>query len=135
MNLKQILTPLGLGLTLWGMVTIPAKANPVIIINQPSSGYPYHHYHYNYNQTPSTNYIYGSPISTPIPVNPYTGQSTMNQHNNNYYRHQVHYPYGYDNNRVIYYNNYPSSGIYYTPNNGSSFYYNSSGGFYMDLRN
>ncbi len=124
-NLKQIVTPLGIGLTLWGIFSLPVKAQRIIIINEPSSGYPYSYYpRYPYpyqTQTPSANFIYGSPIPTPIPVNPYTGQSTINNNQN-----RVIYPYGNRNNRVIYYNNY-------YPNNGSSFYYNTTGEMYFNI--
>lgn len=128
-NLKQILTPLGIGLILGGILSLPVKAQRIIIINQPSSGYsysPYPRYPYPYyqNQTPRANFIYGSPISTPIPVNPYTGQSAVN----NYY-----YPYSYGNNRVIYNHNYPNNDGYYYPNNGSSFYYNTTGEMYFNI--
>jgi hypothetical protein len=138
-NLKKIVTPLGLGLTLWGVLSLPAKADRVIIINQPSSSYPhypryprYPRYPYYQNPNPSGNFIYGSPISTPIPVNPYTGHSTINQ--NNYpNQNRINYPYNNRNNRVIYYNNSPYNQGYYTPNTGSSFYYNSSGGMYLNI--
>lgn len=126
LNLKQILTSLGLGLTLWGLVSFPAKADRIIIINQPSfnypySPYPYAPYPYYQNQNPSANFIYGSPIPTPIPVNPYTGHSTINNNNNPY------------QNRIIHNNNYPYNRGYYYHNNGSSFYYNTSGEIYFNI--
>ena len=136
-NLKKILTPLTLGLTLWGILSSPAKADRVIIINQPSTNYPYYNnYPYRSRPNTNTNFIYGSPIPTSAPVNPYTGISNTHQNHNNYHNYQNYnnYPYGYSNNRVIYHNNYPTSRRYYTPSNGSSFYYNSSSGqFYINI--
>lgn len=51
-----------------GAVAAPASAQSIIIINNGNT--PYHGR--NHNPTVG-NFIYGSPISTPVPVNPVTG--------------------------------------------------------------
>lgn len=51
------LTPLTLGVALLTSVAMPVEARPVVI-----------------QSAPSTSYIYGSPIPSPVPVNPFTGQ-------------------------------------------------------------
>lgn len=53
-----------------GAVAAPASAQSVIIINNGSTPY------YRGNHQPTVgNFIYGSPIPTPIPVNPVTGHT------------------------------------------------------------
>ncbi|WP_052754383.1 hypothetical protein [Calothrix sp. 336/3] len=79
----------------------PASAQEIIIIN-PAYPYPIR------RQPPVGNFIYGSPIPTPIPVNPYTGliprrSSYYDYNNNNYYNNNSYYHndntyYNYDNN-------------------------------------
>ncbi|MGB3652464.1 MAG: hypothetical protein WBA41_14775 [Rivularia sp. (in: cyanobacteria)] len=60
---------LGIAAVLVGAVTAPASAQSVIIIN---GNTPY----YGGNQNPTVgNFIYGSPIPTPVPVNPATGHT------------------------------------------------------------
>ncbi|MEC4818711.1 MAG: hypothetical protein SAK29_36370 [Scytonema sp. PMC 1069.18] len=59
---------LGLGLTvaLMSATTAPVGAQSVIIINRGTS--------YEHSQPPAVgSFIYGSPIPTPVPVNPSTG--------------------------------------------------------------
>ncbi|MEM6753004.1 MAG: hypothetical protein AAF630_08560, partial [Cyanobacteria bacterium P01_C01_bin.38] len=52
-----------------GTVAAPASAQSVIIINNSTP-------HYRGNHKPTVgNFIYGSPIPTPIPVNPVTGHT------------------------------------------------------------
>ena len=57
----------GVALTLTAVVALPASAQFAIAIDGDTS-----YYRENYNPTVGT-FIYGSPISTPIPVNPATG--------------------------------------------------------------
>lgn len=69
-RIARSLTPVALGGSLLLGTGLPASANPVVV---QSCGY---------SQPPSANFIYGSPIATPIPVNPYTGMaanSPLNQ--------------------------------------------------------
>lgn len=61
---------LGAAIALLGALAAPASAQSVIIINNGSTPY------YGRNHRPTVgNFIYGSPITTPIPVNPVTGHS------------------------------------------------------------
>ncbi|MEA5596393.1 hypothetical protein [Rivularia sp. UHCC 0363] len=58
---------LGIAIAFIGAVATPASAQSVIIINGGNSDYGRQH--------PTVgNFIYGSPIFTPVPVNPATGQ-------------------------------------------------------------
>jgi len=58
------LTPLTLGIVLLTSVGMPVEARPVVVQVQ------------SVVQSPScASYIYGSPIPTPMPVNPLTGQA------------------------------------------------------------
>jgi hypothetical protein len=59
---------LALGITAAVGLASPASAQTSTIIYQRSTTYD------NYSQPTVTNFIYGSPIATPIPVNPITGQ-------------------------------------------------------------
>lgn len=56
-KLTKVLTPLSLGVALLTLAQIPVAAGPVVIVQPP---------------LPSTSII-GSPIPSPVPVNPYTG--------------------------------------------------------------
>lgn len=56
-KLTNVLAPLSLGVALLTLVARPATARPVVIVQPP---------------LPSTSII-GSPIPSPVPVNPYTG--------------------------------------------------------------
>ncbi|NJM20863.1 MAG: hypothetical protein HC836_38050 [Richelia sp. RM2_1_2] len=58
---------LGIATALIAAVAAPASAQSIIIINGENR-------HYERNQHPTVgNFIYGSPIATPVPVNPATG--------------------------------------------------------------
>lgn len=58
---------LGAAVAFMAAVAAPASAQSVIIINESTS-------YYGGNQNPTVgNFIYGSPIPTPVPVNPTTG--------------------------------------------------------------
>ncbi|MGF1676060.1 MAG: hypothetical protein ACFCUV_20600 [Rivularia sp. (in: cyanobacteria)] len=58
---------LGIAIAFISAVAAPASAQSIIIINGGNR-------HYERNQHPSVgNFIYGSPIPTPVPVNPATG--------------------------------------------------------------
>lgn len=58
----------GAAFALLGALAAPASAQSVIIINNGSTPY------YGRNHRPTVgNFIYGSPIPTPVPVNPVTG--------------------------------------------------------------
>jgi hypothetical protein len=94
-----IFLALGVSATLTATLTItsPASAQSSTIIYQRTTTYDNYHNNYheprviyqhrrNYDRKPhTTNFIYGSPISTPVPVNPYTGQ--VIQRNGNFYHH------------------------------------------------
>ena len=56
-RLTQVLTPLSLGVALLTSAQMPVAAKPVVVVQPP---------------LPSTSII-GSPIPSPVPVNPYTG--------------------------------------------------------------
>ncbi len=110
-----IFLALGVSATLTATLTIasPASAQSSTIIYQRTTTYDNYHDNYHeptviyqhtrsYNQrslTPRiyrkpypTNFIYGSPISTPVPVNPYTGQviqGSDNFHHNSYSQRRV----------------------------------------------
>ncbi|BAY85691.1 hypothetical protein NIES267_51920 [Calothrix parasitica NIES-267] len=61
---------LGAAVALLGALAAPASAQSIIIINNGSTPY------YGRNHRPTVgNFIYGSPIATPIPVNPVTGHT------------------------------------------------------------
>jgi hypothetical protein len=62
-QIVQTLTPVALGGSLLLGMSLPASADPVVIQSC------------DYSPPPSANFIYGSPIATPIPVNPYTGMA------------------------------------------------------------
>ncbi len=65
----------GVAVALVSTVFTPVSAQSVIIINGGTS-------YYRRNDNPTVrNFIYGSPISTPVPVNPVTG----NIHTDSYY--------------------------------------------------
>lgn len=66
-KVQQYFLGIGVAVALINALAAPASAQSVIIIN---SGTPY--YRGNQNSTVG-NFIYGSPIATPIPVNPATG--------------------------------------------------------------
>jgi hypothetical protein len=61
---------LALGITTALGLTSPASAQTSTIIYQGTTTTTYD----NYRQPTVTNFIYGSPIPTPVPVNPITGQ-------------------------------------------------------------
>ena len=65
-----IFLALGVSATLTAILTMtsPASAQSSTIIYQRTTTYD------NYHEPDVTNFIYGSPISTPVPVNPYNGQ-------------------------------------------------------------
>ncbi|MDJ0737847.1 MAG: hypothetical protein QNJ47_27950 [Nostocaceae cyanobacterium] len=60
----------GAALAIIGAMAAPVSAGEIIIINRGGS---HRGYHRGYHQPKVSNFIYGSPISTPIPVNPRTG--------------------------------------------------------------
>ena len=62
---------LGTAVAVLFAVAAPASAQSVIIIN--NGGNPY--YGRNHNRPTVGNFIYGSPIATPVPVNPVTGHT------------------------------------------------------------
>jgi hypothetical protein len=64
---------LGLAVALIAATTAPVSAQNVIIINRGS---------YGVSQPPTVgNFIYGSPIATPVPVDPTTGLMPSRTHN------------------------------------------------------
>lgn len=66
MCLQRSLLGLGFAVTIATAITAPVSAQSVIIINGGGT--------YDVQHPPSVgNFIYGSPISTPVPVNPSTG--------------------------------------------------------------
>ncbi len=71
--LNYLLAPLTVGVALVVSGAIPVTANPIILRSQPQT---------------CSSIIYGSPIPSPVPVNPVTGQpcslSSNNYHNYNY---------------------------------------------------
>lgn len=81
LRLSETLAPLTLAIALLTSVAIPAQARPVLLRSQ-SSG----------------SYIYGSPIPTPVPVNPVTGHpSRFSRDRYNYY--DSHYDHNYRRSR------------------------------------
>ena len=62
---------LGAAIALLGALAAPASAQSVIIINNGSTPY----YGRNHSRPTVGNFIYGSPIATPVPVNPVTGHT------------------------------------------------------------
>lgn len=76
---------LGTAIALLAAVAAPASAQSVIIINNGSNPY------YGRNHRPTVgNFIYGSPIATPIPVNPVTGHTpTRSRFSKPYRKHRV----------------------------------------------
>jgi hypothetical protein len=65
-NIFTAIVPLTVGITLLTATTAPASAQPVVVFGQ---GIPF-----GVSQPPPVaSYIYGSPIPTPVPVNPMTG--------------------------------------------------------------
>ncbi len=93
---------LGVSATLTGTLTMasPASAQSSTIIYQRTTTYDNYHeptviyqHRRNYDRKPYvTNFIYGSPISTPVQVNPYTGQviqGSDNFHHNSYSQRRV----------------------------------------------
>ena len=77
---QQYFSGFGIALALMGFATAPVSAQSVIIINGDT---PY----YGGNHHPNAgNFIYGSPISTPVPVNPVTGQIPTGRHFSKPYR-------------------------------------------------
>lgn len=83
-NVKTQLSAVGLGfaaLVLGAIAAPPVSAQSVIIINGSVNG---NSHHYRRKSRPTVgNFIYGSPISTPVPVNPITGNI---QTQNNFYK-------------------------------------------------
>jgi hypothetical protein len=71
-RIAWVLAPVTLGASLLLSINVPASANPVVLQSC------------SYSQTPSAHFIYGSPISTPVPVNPYTGIATTSPVNQSY---------------------------------------------------
>ncbi|MEO0839191.1 MAG: hypothetical protein AAF063_09850 [Cyanobacteria bacterium J06643_5] len=72
---------LGAAIALLGALAAPASAQSVIIINNGSTPY------YGRNHRPTVgNFIYGSPIPTPVPVNPVTGHTPTRSYFSQPYR-------------------------------------------------
>lgn len=63
-NVFTAIAPLTIGMALISATPAPASAQSVIVVEQGIPGI---------SQPPLTSYIYGSPIPTPVPVNPLTG--------------------------------------------------------------
>ena len=67
------LTPLTLGVALLTSLGMPVEARPVVV-----------------QSAPPTSYIYGSPIPSPVPVNPVTGQpSSLSSYGYRDYNHNL----------------------------------------------
>ncbi|MEM1392623.1 MAG: hypothetical protein AAGG00_04885 [Cyanobacteria bacterium P01_H01_bin.150] len=82
-KMQPYLLGLGTVVALLGAVATPAAAQSVIIINNGSTPY------YGRNHRPTVgNFIYGSPIPTPVPVNPVTGHTPTQSHFSKPYRKQ-----------------------------------------------
>lgn len=74
------LAPLTLGITVLTGAISPAKAQLIIQQGVPTYGFPQH----GVPQPSSGSFVYGSPIPSPIPINPTTGMSDRGS--SNYYR-------------------------------------------------
>ncbi|MBD2741133.1 hypothetical protein [Coleofasciculus sp. FACHB-1120] len=74
------LAPLTLGITVLTGAISPAKAQLIIQQGVPTYGFPQH----GVPQQSSGSFVYGSPIPSPIPINPTTGMSDRGS--SNYYR-------------------------------------------------
>ncbi|HEY9794769.1 MAG TPA: hypothetical protein V6D30_03935 [Leptolyngbyaceae cyanobacterium] len=73
LRLTYALTPLTLGVALLTVTGMPAEARPVVI-----------------QSSPPTSFIYGSPIPSPVPVNPVTGQpSSLSSYGYRDYNHNL----------------------------------------------
>lgn len=95
------IAPLTLGIALMAATTVPASAQSVLERGMTSAPTIYPNqsgvvvepgYGYSVNQSPAAPYIYGSPISTPMLVNPSTGQRPSNTSNNYYSYPATSYP-------------------------------------------
>ncbi|MBD1899069.1 hypothetical protein NDI44_07680 [Trichocoleus sp. DQ-A3] len=93
------LAPLTLGITVLTGAISPAKAQLIIQQGVPTYGFPQH----GVPQQSSGSFVYGSPIPSPIPINPTTGMSDRGS--SNYYRVNPN-PYS---NYPDYYQGYPNS--------------------------
>lgn len=138
-NCRRVLTSLGAPLT-WGAIALfPSAVQSQIIIINPAPVVP---------QPQSGTFIYGSPIPTPVPVNPVTGKPTIFDRNPNPYpvvqpRRQQQIivtptrdRFSRTNTIIInpsgqyyYQNPYP-----YPANQNSYFYYDSSGNIQLQIR-
>ncbi len=138
-NCRRILTSLGAPLALGAIALFPSAVQSQIIIINPNP-YPVR------PQPQSGTFIYGSPIPTPIPVNPVTGKPTIFERNSNPYpvvqprrrRRVIVTP---TRDRVSRTNTIiinPSGQYYYQNsypvNQNSYFYYDSSGNIQLQIR-
>lgn len=138
-NCRRVLTSLCAPLTLGAIALFPTAVQSQIIIINPNP----------YPVTPqpqSGTFIYGSPIPTPVPVNPVTGKPTVFERNTNSYpvvqprrqRQVIIVP---NRDRVSRTNTIiinPSGQYYYQNpypvNQNSYFYYDSSGNIQLQIR-
>ncbi|MEC4852486.1 MAG: hypothetical protein SAJ12_15990 [Jaaginema sp. PMC 1079.18] len=127
--MSNLCTPLTLG----AIALFPAVAQSQIIIINPSPVI---------TQPQSATYIYGSPIATPIPVNPVTGKPTIFDRNPNLIVQPQPQIIVTPQPRRVYRNNtiiVNPNGQYYYPNpypvnQNSYFYYDSSGNIQLQIR-
>ncbi len=112
--LATALAPLTLGVTVLTGAISPAKAQLIIQQGVPTYGVPQH----GFPQPSSGSFVYGSPIPSPIPINPTTGMSDRGSSNNyrlnpnpypSYPDHYRGYPNSYPSYPDDYYQGYPNS--------------------------